>query len=69
MKIHLQCYNLRVTSKTKFPEGTSSKVIFSWISLIDFSHFKVFYGLEVEDFNKNIFTLPTHTGDLQNQVS
>ena len=34
-----------------------------------FSHFKVFYGFEVEEFNKNTFTLPTHTGDLQNQVS
>ena len=36
---------------------------------MDFSHFKVFYGLEVEEFNNNTFTLPTHTGDLQNQVS
>ena len=36
---------------------------------MDFSHFKVFHGLEVEEFNNNTFTLPTHTGDLQNQVS
>ena len=69
MKTHLQGYTLLVTSKTKFPEGTSSKVIFSWISLMDFAHFKVFYGLEVEEFNNNTFTLSTHSGDFQNQVS
>ena len=36
---------------------------------MDFSHFKVFYGLQVEEFNNNTFTLPTHTGDLPEGTS